>query len=265
MGLFTKSKSLKFKKIPSTPEQNQARSYLEGLYQKDLQYPTEQIADLTGTEQQIQGQLPDYLRNTQADYETGRSYLNDVLAGGYDPRSSDYYAGLRQESEQLKAGSQNEIRRQSQKAGMARSTPSLGIQADVGEKYDTQTLKNLGALYENERMRMGQAAAGLGQLSSQYIGNVGAAESIAETERFVQQDRMRAMFTAAVQNMLAPYLKPEGGVSQAGIALNLLNEKRYAGVETGGGLTDFGFATSLFSSAYSTYAINDAIKSLQVA
>jgi hypothetical protein len=262
MGLFTQSKSLKFKKIPSTPEQNQARSYLEGLYQKDLQYPTEQIADLTGTEQQIQGQLPDYLKNNQADYESGRSYLNDVLAGGYDPRSSDYYAGLRQESEQLKAGSQNEIRRQSQKAGMARSTPSLGIQADVGEKYDTQTLKNLGALYENERTRMGQAASGLGQLSSQYIGNVGAASQIAETERQIQQNKMSALFTSTVQTMLAPFLR-NNGVSQVDIAKSLLNETRYSGLKTGGELTDLGFAANLASEAFSVYSLNQAIAGLQ--
>ena len=52
----------------------------------------------------------------QTDYTNARSYLNDVLSGSYDPRTSDYYRGFRDEQATLKAGAQNDVRRQAQKA-----------------------------------------------------------------------------------------------------------------------------------------------------
>jgi hypothetical protein len=248
MSLFTKPKSLKFKLIPSTPEQDSARSYLTGLQNNQLDFPVEPTADLTPAEQQIQGQLPKLLTNNQTDYETSRSYLNDVMSGKYDPRTSDYYQGLRQEQEQLKSGAQLNVRRGAQKAGMARSTPSQGIQADVGQQYDTQTLKELGALYENERNRMGSAATALPEINSQFISNVGNAENIAAVERQNQQKKLTAIFTAAIQTMLAPY------TYNAQIASALLNEQRYASYETGGGPTDLGFGLQVAGMAAAAIA-----------
>jgi hypothetical protein len=256
MGLFTSKQKFKFKKIPSTPEQTRSRSYLESLRDNDLTFQPEGVADLTGTEKQIQGYLPSYLTDVSNDYQSGRSYLNDVLSGSYDPRESDYYIGFRNEQETMKADAQNQIRRQAQKAGMARSTPSLGIQSDTGRQYDDQSLRQLGGLYENERNRMGQAAAGLQQIGAAYGSNVSGAQNIAAVERQQQQAKLSAAYNAAIQTMLAPYQY------NAQIASALLNEQRYMGVQSGGGMTDLGFALNAGASALGAFAGAGGFKSI---
>lgn len=241
MSLFSKEKSLKFKLIPSTPEQTQARGYLTNMMQTNYQYPTEQIADLTGTEQQIQDSLPSYLSQLDEDYEASQGYYTDVLNGGYDPRTSDFYQGLRAEQGRLKSEAQGDVARRAQKAGMGRSTPALGIQADVGNTYDAQTLQQLGLLTENERTRRAGAAEALPRLSAQRLSSVAGVEQLAAVARQQEQARLSAMYQAVVNTMLAQYN------INANIAMQLLKEPRYAGYQTGGGLTDLGFLMSVGS------------------
>lgn len=245
MGLFSKDKKLKFKLIPSTPEQTEARGYLTDLMRNDVQYPVQQIAPLTGTEQQIQGQLPSYLNQIAEDFETSRGYYNDVLSGGYDPATSDFYQGFRAEQDRMKRDALLNIARQGQMAGMSRSTPVLGVQARTGQAYDDATLRQLGLLYENERGRQGQAAGSLSQLGSQHIGNLSYAEQLAAVQRQNEQAKLSAFYQAAVETLLAPYQY------NAQIAGALLKEQRYAGYQTGGGLTDLGFMVAAASNAIS--------------
>lgn len=239
MGLFTKDKSLKFAKIPSAPEQKQARSYLVDLMENNLQFDPQPVADLTDTEKQIQGKLPSYLSMADSDFNSARDYYNDVLSGNYDPSKSDYYQGFRNEQDRLKKETQLGIARAGQKAGIARSTPVLGTQAKAGAQIDDQTLQQLGLLYENERTRMANAANELPQLTSRNLSNVGTIENLASIARQQEQDRLSAMYQAALQTMLAPYNY------NAQIASALLNEQRYTGYETGGGMTDLYYGLKL--------------------
>jgi hypothetical protein len=62
-----------------------------------------------------------------------------------------------------------------------------------------------------------------------------AASEIAAQERRVEQAKLAAAYDAALQTLLAPYNY------NATIAMALLNEPRYVGVQTGGGMTDLGF------------------------
>lgn len=218
--------------------------------EQDLQFPTEGVAELTGTEQQIQKALPSYLDSIAQDYDTSRGYYNDVLAGNYDPRTSDFYEGYRAEQDRMKGESQLNIRRQAQKAGIARSTPVTGAQGKVGAQFDSQTLQLLGQLYENERARMAGAAQALPQLSSQYASNLSQAENLAAVNRQVEQAKLSAIYNAALQTMLAPYNM------QAQIAGMLLSEQRYAGYTTGGGLTDWGFLIQAGATAAGGGAFN---------
>jgi hypothetical protein len=247
MGLFTKSQSFKFKEIPSTSEQNRARNWLEGLYRKDMQFPLQGTADLTGTQQDIQTQLQGLLDQSGGDYQAVADYYRNVLNGGYDPKTSDFYQGFRQEATTLKQMGQRDVARSAQKAGMARSTPSVGMQGLVGADYDSKILQVLGGLYEQERDRQGQAAAGLPSLRGQQVGTMGAANQIAETARRVEQEKLDALYNQAFHTLLAPY------TYQAKIAMALLNEPRYLGVKSGGGLTDLGFLTNAMSSAVGSY------------
>jgi hypothetical protein len=220
MGLFSKDEKLEFEAIPSAPEQTQARSFLVDLMEKDWQFPVEGTAELTDTEKQIQSQLPSYLSDANADYQTARTYYNDVLSGNYDPRTSDFYQGFRTETDMAKQDAQLDVARSAQMGGMARSTPAAGIQARVGQQYDAQNQRVLGELYENERNRMGAAAGALPGLSTQRINNAGAVEDLAMVARQREQQKLSAMFQAALQTMLAPYNM------SAKIAQVLLGEQR---------------------------------------
>ena len=54
MGLFTKDKSFDFEKIPSAPSQDNARSYLENLYRRDLDFPEREVEGLTPFQKELQ-------------------------------------------------------------------------------------------------------------------------------------------------------------------------------------------------------------------
>jgi hypothetical protein len=243
VGIFSKDNKLKFKEIPSAPEQTQARNYLVDLMENDLQFPVQGTAELTGTEQQIQGMLPSYLGMLEEDYGAARDYYNDVLSGGYDPRTSDYYQGFRAEQDMAKRDAMLDVARMGQMAGMSRSTPVVGVQARTGAAFDAQTLQQLGLLYDNERTRMGQAAGALGQLGGQQLANLSQVEQLAMVQRQQEQMKLSAMYQAALRTLLFPYEK------QAGIAEVLLGEQRYTGYQTGGGLTDWGFMMAAGSNA----------------
>lgn len=241
MGIFTKEKSLKFKAIPSAPEQTEARGYLQGTYQQELKFPTQQIADLTPEEQMIQGALPDYFAQSGGDYNLARNYYADILSGKYDPLTSPYYQGMRTNLEaRKKAGVQGVLRSQ-QSQGVLKSGPTAALAAEQERMYNADIGTLEGGLLNEERNRMGQAAAGLPALSESRLSTMAGVSQLAEKKRLIEQDRNQAAFETAISDMLAPYLY------NAKIAMALLNEQRYAGYETGGGLTDLGFMTAAAS------------------
>ena len=247
MGLFTKDKKLKFAAIPSTPGQDQARSYLTSLFGQNMDFPEMEVADLSGTEQDIQGQIRKYLSGSQGDYDTARGYFNDVLTDKYDPATSQYYQGIRGQIDTQKGEAQAQVRRTAQKAGSARSTPFMGIEARTGQEYDNQKDVVLGNLLQQERDRKAQASMGLSQLRGQEISQLSAADQVASKEREIQQQKFQAAYQKILQDLLAPY------TYNAQIASTLLNEQRYAGYTTGGGMTDAGFYLNAMAGATASY------------
>lgn len=234
MGLFTKDQKFKFKQIPSTPEQDEARSYLTNLFRQNLSFPELQVADLTGNEQRIQSYISNYLSGFGQDYNLARKYYTDVLEGEYDPAESQYYQGIRNQLDTQKGEAQAQVRRTAQKAGSARSTPFLGIEARTGAEYDTQKDVVLGGLLQDERQFRAQAASGLSDLRGQEVAQLSAADQLAAKERMIQQMRFQAAYEKILNELLAPY------TYNAQIASYILNEQRYMGVQTGGGLSDLG-------------------------
>ena len=81
-----------------------------------------------------------------------------TLNDNYDPRSSDYYQGFRNEMEDLRGSSNNAIRLRSQRGGMLNSSPSQNIEAENNRQVNDQIITKLGSLYENERNRKSDAA-----------------------------------------------------------------------------------------------------------
>ena len=248
MGLFTKDKKLEFEKIPSAPEQDQARNYLQGLYTNNLNYPEMGVAELSDSERSVQDQIKQYLTGSQGDYALSRQYFTDVLNDNYDPATSQYYAGVRGQLDTQKAEAQAGVRRTAQKAGSSRSTPFLGIEAKTGQAYDYEKDRVLGAMTQAERDRKAGAATSLASLRGQEINQLGTADQIASKEREIQQMKLQAAYNKVIQDMLAPYLY------NANIASAILNEVRYAGVQTGGGLTDLGFGAAVAGSVVSGMA-----------
>lgn len=234
MGLFTEKAKFKFKKIPSAPEQKQARGYLQSLYQEPLEYPTLEIAGLTPTEQMVQGALPDYFAESEGAYNQARNYYADILSGKYDPLTSPYYQGMRTNIEARKKAGIQGVVRAGQTQGMLKSGPTAALGAETGRMYDADIAALEGQLLEAERSRMGGAAAAIPSLENQRLARMAGISDLAMKERLIQQARNQAAFEAAINDMLAPYLY------NAQIASALLNEPRYVGVQTGGGITDLG-------------------------
>jgi hypothetical protein len=108
---------------------------------------------------------------------------------------------------------------------MLKSSPSAGIEAESNQRYDSAILQELGKLVENERQRRLNAAGMAGQVDSQHLSNVSGANQIADQQRQIEQARNNAVYESALQEILAPYNY------QAQLALSLLNEQRYVGIE----------------------------------
>ena len=233
MGLFTKKKKTKFELIPDAPGQGEARDYLEGLYQADISHPERQIADLTGTEQDIQSQLANWLTASSENFDTATGYYKDVLEGGYDPETSRYYQGIRNQLDRGKEEGQAGVRRTAQKAGSSRSTPFLGVEASVGQKFEDAKNVTLGGLLQDERRFKAGSAGALTAAGSQRVRDIGAAGEVAERPREIEQARFDAAYQKILQDLLAPY------TYQADIATQILNEPRFQGVQTGGGQKDW--------------------------
>lgn len=234
MGLFTKDEEFEFNLIPSTPEQNEARSYLSTLYKNSINYPELQIAELTPTERQVQGYLSNYLQGFGGDYELAAGYFRDVLGGEYDPYTSRYYEGMRNQLDTQKSQAQAQVRRTAQKAGSARSTPFLGIEQQAGQQYDYQKDKVLGGLELEERQLRAGAAQGLANVRGQELAQLSAVDQLAAKERMIEQMKYQAAYEKMINDLLSQYQY------NAQIASMILNEQRYMGVQTGGGMSDLG-------------------------
>lgn len=236
---------MKFKLIPDAPGQGEARDFLEGLYERDIRHPERQIADLSGTEQTIQQQLADWLNVSSENFDTATGYYRDVLSGGYDPETSRYYQGIRSQLETGREEAGAGVRRTAQKAGSARSTPFLGIEARTEQEYRDAENVILGGLLQDERRFKAGSAEALTTAGSQRVRDIGAAGDIGALPRELEQMRMDAAYQRILLDLLAPY------TYQADIAAMILNETRYQGIVKGGGLTDLGFASTTLASALS--------------
>lgn len=192
--------------------------------------------------------LPRTASGMQNNYNLARGEIQDTLKGNYDPRDSDYWRGFRQEANRLKEEAQTDVRQRSQLGGMLKSSPSAGIEAESNQRYDSAILQELGKLQENERQRRLNAAGMAGQVDSQHLSNVSGANQIADQQRQIEQARNDELYRTAMYEVLAPYKH------QYKLALSLLNEQRYTGVQTGGGLTDLGFYMNTMSGMTSSMA-----------
>lgn len=210
-----------WKLIPSTPEQEKARNFNLDLMQRQVNYPLLDIAELTPLQQEIMAGLQNIYGQTQKSSSLAREELTKTLTDQYDPRTSDYYKGLRDEYAEAKKSGQTALRQRANLGGMLYSTPAMAVEAASNRQFDTNLLKELGTMYERERDRRGQAARNIQGIESQNISNVAGISQMADQKRQLEQYRNDALYNQAIQNLLFPYQY------QSGIAQGLINEPRY--------------------------------------
>lgn len=246
MGLFSSSKKVKVVD-PLASQKKEAANYLLDLAKSGTpNLPTQGVANLTDTQRLVQSGLKSQYRNANDSYDSASNYYADVLNGSYDPRTSDFYKGLRQEADQLKTGEQTKIRQGASLGGMLQSTPRMGVESRARQDIDTQTLKMLGGLYENERSRMNEAATRLPLVERERVDTNANINAIADQERAIEQARNDALYNQALQTVLFPYQY------QANVASSIFNGHVDTAM-TGGGMTDLGFLLSAGASAAGGY------------
>jgi hypothetical protein len=127
-------------------------------------------------QQMMSGEMPEA-------FQIGLDKIKSILGGEYDPLTSPYYAGLKEEAARFEEKGISDIRQRSQLGGMLYSEPAMGAEAEFRGMVGTGLTKELGRLYEADVGRQagmvpqllgyagleagmpGQALAGIGALA----------------------------------------------------------------------------------------------------
>jgi hypothetical protein len=206
MSLFKGTKA-KAKLNPRTKESKFGGSFL----MNDLNWglnpnlPTRQIEGMTGREQDIQGNIYDQAMDGGRGYNLAMDHAQKTLQGGYDPRTSDYYKGYKNEVNSLRDDSNQRMGRQAQIGGMTGSTPSQGVGAENNRRYDDMIMREIGMLYDRERGRQDQAAGAASQLDQQKMNQQMQADQAMVKERVIQQMQQDEIYKRAYQQLMFQY------------------------------------------------------------
>lgn len=179
--------------------------------------PTINLPGMTGQESQllsqgmsliqklISGEMPEA-------YKLGMEKIKSVLGGEYNPLTSPYYKGLKEEAARFEEKGISDIRQRSQLGGILYSEPAMGAEAEYKGILGTGLTKELGRLYESDINRQtsmvpqllgyaglesgmpGQALAGISALSPL----AGKGGDIARQEALINQG-------VGVEQALFPY------------------------------------------------------------
>jgi len=122
---------------------------------------------MTGAEQTVQGLLSKYLGTSAIGgeaYKLGMGELQKTLGEEtYDPRTSDFWKGFREQSEMEQEEGIAGIRRRGQLGGGLFATPGGRIEAEDVRRRGAERSMMSGGLYEKERERkMGAVGQALG-------------------------------------------------------------------------------------------------------
>ncbi len=258
MGLFSSSSS-EAKLAPRTKESKAGGSWLMDFMKRwESDYPQLQIAGLTDLQRADQSRLADYQSKGTEGYNLAMAQTRKTLAGDYDPRTSDYWKGFRQEGEQVRGKTTEAIRRRGQAGGMLQSSPYANIEAQAGRELDSFMLRKLGEMYEHERGRMDTAADRAGNLGQQQFGNLLEGQGMAARPQMIEQLRNIAIYEEQIKELLHAYdyqakiamdmmsyspgtyqtePSPSGWTQAVSVATDI--GKMYAGYQTGGGGQSF--------------------------
>lgn len=183
-------------------------------------YEGQLSAPSTTAENTAQTQLTQFQgMGTPSTLSAANKYNTDVLQGSYDPRQSPYYTAMKEQilRDAQEAGAA--VRHNAASSGMLHSDPRHIQERKLTENVSSQLAQLLGGIYENERGRMGQAAALSPQLAqSQYdlpIKQIAAGTTYGAIPRETEQanlDRLLQEYLRQVQGAGVP-LQVLGGLS----------------------------------------------------
>lgn len=215
-----------WQQIPDTPEQKQARKFLQDLYDKVITFPTKVVPGLSPLEEQAQSLVQNYIgQGTPTGVSQAIAELSKTVTGGYNPETSPAYQGYRTTSQLEENEAVNALRRRLQLGGLPASTPALGQEGKVRQGYSGMRLEKLGDLITQERNRQMAATTPLASLSTQVseqpLKQAGAAEAFGAIPREIETQQEQAIWDALVATLTAPY------TYQAPVAGTILNEPRY--------------------------------------
>lgn len=165
-----------------------AMTRLEELATTTPTLPTVSLPGISGTEQQLLTQGMSLIQKLMSGempeaFQIGMDKIKSILGGEYNPLTSPYYKGLKEEAARFEEKGISDIRQRSQLGGMLYSEPAMGVEAEFSGILGTGLTKELGRLYEAdvgrqagmipqllgyaglEAGRPGQALAGIGALA----------------------------------------------------------------------------------------------------
>jgi len=182
-GLFGQNVEDPEPQLLETPYSEQAMEGLENLAYGELPtLPTLDLEGISGEESQLlnwgMGLIEKMMSGKMPEaYTLGMNKIKSVLGGEYDPTTSPYYEGLKQEASRFEEKGKGAIRQRGQMGGMLYSEPAMGIEADFSGQIGTGLTKELGRLYESNINRETSMIPQLLGYSGQKIGREGAALS----------------------------------------------------------------------------------------
>ena len=140
--------------------------------------PTLNLPGMTGEEKQLLGQGMSLIQKLISGempeaYTLGMEKIKSVLGGEYNPLTSPYYKGLKEEAARTEEKGISDIRQRSQLGGMLYSEPAMGAEAEYKGILGTGLTKELGRLYESDVNRQVSMIPQLLNYSGQEINRQG--------------------------------------------------------------------------------------------
>jgi hypothetical protein len=207
-----------------------AMQALLGLATTTPTLPSVSLPGVSGTEQQLLRQGMSMIQKLMSDkmpeaFGIGMEKIKSILGGEYDPMTSPYYKGLKEEAARFEQKGVSDIRQRSQLGGMLYSEPAMGAEAEFRGITGTGLTKELGRLYEAdigrqagmvpqllgyagmEAARPGQALAGISALAplAGKGGDIARQQELLNWQTATQQELFPWTHQAPIQQYLADW------------------------------------------------------------
>ncbi|MBA7577583.1 hypothetical protein ES708_19436 [subsurface metagenome] len=185
---------------------------------------------VSGTEQQLLRQGMSMIQKLTSGempeaFGIGMEKIKSILGGEYDPMTSPYYKGLKEEAARFEQKGVSDIRQRSQLGGMLYSEPAMGAEAEFRGVTGTGLTKELGRLYEAdigrqagmvpqllgyagmEAARPGQALAGISALSplAGKGGDIARQQELLNWQQQTQQELFPWTHQAPIHQFMADW------------------------------------------------------------